>query len=341
MTYQHEVALSFAGEQREYVQAVVDELKKLRIEPFYDNDYGVELWGKSHLTELPSRYRNSAMVVMFISKDYVAKAWPKHEASFILHELLDRTHEYLLPVRFDDAELEGLDPSIHYQDANKVAPGTLASAIESKLVAMGLRPRKIAAKGQIVSYNLLPRLQGGTVTLPPLEQTRDPKRVRELLGPYVQLADDLVVIARETGAHVPMPLELNDETRVWVRVLRRMLEGGVPPWPIATFERSLVLTASAVPTEGALFVRIQTSNIMVGEHAVALPPFGIYHPHVRFTDPSPELDTFGRPTGRHTLTAAPVDGTPLVAYIAAEGARTSTPWDLEGITEPPELALPE
>ena len=42
----YEVALSFAGEDRAYVREVKDELKKLRITVFYDEDEQAALWGK-------------------------------------------------------------------------------------------------------------------------------------------------------------------------------------------------------------------------------------------------------------------------------------------------------
>jgi len=42
----YDVALSFAGEQRWYVDVVNSELKAFGISTFYDDDSQVELWGK-------------------------------------------------------------------------------------------------------------------------------------------------------------------------------------------------------------------------------------------------------------------------------------------------------
>ena len=47
-SYTYEVALSFAGEQRDYVRDVNDALKTLGVKTFYDDDYAVDLWGKNH-----------------------------------------------------------------------------------------------------------------------------------------------------------------------------------------------------------------------------------------------------------------------------------------------------
>jgi hypothetical protein len=45
-----DVALSFAGAQRDYVEQVADSLKERGLRCFYDADHEVQLWGK-HLTE--------------------------------------------------------------------------------------------------------------------------------------------------------------------------------------------------------------------------------------------------------------------------------------------------
>ena len=47
MDYKYEVVLSFAGEQRDYVEKVAVRLKELNIKYFYDLDETVNLWGKN------------------------------------------------------------------------------------------------------------------------------------------------------------------------------------------------------------------------------------------------------------------------------------------------------
>jgi hypothetical protein len=44
--FSYDVALSFAGEQRAYVQKVAAALRRRGIRPFYDDYEKVELWGK-------------------------------------------------------------------------------------------------------------------------------------------------------------------------------------------------------------------------------------------------------------------------------------------------------
>jgi len=68
---------------------------------------------------------------MFISKEYVEKAWPKLERKAAL-EKQTKVDEYILPVRFDDAEIPGLSTTIGYLNANKYSPEDVAGMFLKK-----------------------------------------------------------------------------------------------------------------------------------------------------------------------------------------------------------------
>ena len=131
---QYEVCLSFAGEDREYVERVAEELRNRNIPVFYDRYEQVQLWGQNLLDRLTTVYMESARYcVMFVSAHYRAKVWPSHEgASALARALKDK--EYLLPVRFDDTEIPGLLPTIGYVEARTKTPDQLADMIAEKLV---------------------------------------------------------------------------------------------------------------------------------------------------------------------------------------------------------------
>ena len=77
---QYQVALSFAGEQRAYVERVAQDLQARGIALFYDGFEKVALWGRSGTETFQGVFeQRSAYVVMFISKEYVEKSWPRHE----------------------------------------------------------------------------------------------------------------------------------------------------------------------------------------------------------------------------------------------------------------------
>ena len=131
---QYEVALSFAGEQRCYVEQVARALQSRRISVFYDDFEQVLLWGKDLVEELHEVFeRRAARAVMFISKEYVEKAWPRHERRSILSRAAQEKSEYVLPVRFDDTPVPGLPDSIKYEQANGHSPEELAAMIAEKL----------------------------------------------------------------------------------------------------------------------------------------------------------------------------------------------------------------
>ena len=53
MAYKYEVALSFAGENRDFAEAVATMLKSQDVEVFYDEFNVAELWGE----DLPIKFR--------------------------------------------------------------------------------------------------------------------------------------------------------------------------------------------------------------------------------------------------------------------------------------------
>ena len=134
----YDVALSFAGEQRDYVEEVKRALKSRGIKVFYDDSEKVELWGKNLIEKLHRVYQYDAqLAVMFISKEYVEKAWPRHERRSMLNRALSEPKEYILPVRFDDTKVPGLPEDVSYLQAEDHTPAELAILIAAKL---GIKP---------------------------------------------------------------------------------------------------------------------------------------------------------------------------------------------------------
>ena len=134
----YQVALSFAGEQRSYVEEVARHLEKRAIAVFYDGFEKVRLWGRSGTEEFHEAFaRQSAYVVMFISRAYVEKAWTRHERRSALSLMIHEQDEYILPVRFDDTPVPGLPADVIYQRASEHTPAQLSAMIADKL---GIRP---------------------------------------------------------------------------------------------------------------------------------------------------------------------------------------------------------
>lgn len=132
--YHFEVALSFAGEQRCYVRNVAATLSNWRIRVFYDEFEKVRLWGKHAAEELQQVYEHrSDWAVIFISKEYVDKAWPTHERRAILSRAVQQRSEFVLPVRFGDTEVPGFPGDLIHVYAEDYSAVSLAGLIAKKI----------------------------------------------------------------------------------------------------------------------------------------------------------------------------------------------------------------
>ena len=93
----YKVALSFAGEQRGYVEGVALALQARGIAVFYDEFEKIAMWGKDLGEELQAVYEHkTGCVVIFVSKAWVEKAWSRHERRAALSSGTAQ-RKYLLP----------------------------------------------------------------------------------------------------------------------------------------------------------------------------------------------------------------------------------------------------
>lgn len=130
----YDVCLSFAGEDRPYVDEVARHLSELGVSRFYDTDEQAELWGKNLVEHLDQIYRHdSRFCVMFVSEHYARKMWTKHERQSAFDRALVSDTEYVLPVRFDDTELPALRAGTGYLDLRGRTPRELAEMIATKV----------------------------------------------------------------------------------------------------------------------------------------------------------------------------------------------------------------
>lgn len=161
------VALSFAGTARSYVQQVADALARHGVRCFYDADEQVDLWGKYLTEELPRIYtEDSAVVVVFISADYIARDWTRLERRSALNRAARERREFLLPVRLDDTHLPGLLSDMVAISASSLAPESLAEIIIAKLSRLGLTTgAHAAARHAIEDRNISHRQLFGAAPL--------------------------------------------------------------------------------------------------------------------------------------------------------------------------------
>lgn len=132
--FEYDVALSFANENRDYVEQVAFELQSHGVKVFYDRYEEASLWGKNLYDYLSLIYgKKSNYCIIFISKHYSKKQWTNLERESAMARAFIENKEYILPVRFDDTELPGLKSTIAYKDATIHTPSDIATLVLRKL----------------------------------------------------------------------------------------------------------------------------------------------------------------------------------------------------------------
>lgn len=130
----YDVCLTFATEDRAYVERVAQALQAEQLTVFYDDSEQASLWGKDLIVHLDEIYRlNSRFCVMFASKHYKKKLWTNHERRSAQARAFLEKREYILPVRLDETEIPGLLPTIGYMSAKDCSPKKIAQMVAKKI----------------------------------------------------------------------------------------------------------------------------------------------------------------------------------------------------------------
>jgi hypothetical protein len=133
-----DIALSFAGEDRSYVDQVANLLKQRGVKVFYDLFEEDKLWGKNLYDYLTDIYQNQARyTIIFISESYNKKLWTNLERKAMQARAFQESEEYILPARFDDTQISGVLQTTGYLDLRNRTPEQLVEIIEKKLIFNG------------------------------------------------------------------------------------------------------------------------------------------------------------------------------------------------------------
>ena len=129
-----DVAISFAGENREVAKDFRDECKKRGIDVFYDFDQQAILWGKDLNNILTEIYRNEALfMVIIVSSAYPKKDWTDFEFVNGKDGEKERSLEYLLPLRLDDTHIVGLKETVGIIDLRKQTMSDVVDVLAEKV----------------------------------------------------------------------------------------------------------------------------------------------------------------------------------------------------------------
>lgn len=141
--YEYDVALSFAGEDREIVEGIAAYLNENGSRVFYDRYEQADLLGKDLYQHFQKIYRDRARYcLMFASQHYAAKLWTNHELKQTQARVFSEQQDYLLPVRLDDTDIPGLNQTVGYLDARTLATSKIGDVVLQKLFHKSYQSQK-------------------------------------------------------------------------------------------------------------------------------------------------------------------------------------------------------
>lgn len=164
MNYKYEVALSFAGENREFAEAVAAGLREEGVNVFYDDFFADELWGEDLSVRLRNVYHDSSQFcIILISEQYMEKMWPSFERQQAIERMMrQRGKAYILPVRLDgySGDVPGLSGLISYLSVSSSEPEKVVNAFLGKIGKESVTVKEPPARGK-KNNAYIPKLKRG------------------------------------------------------------------------------------------------------------------------------------------------------------------------------------
>ena len=197
MDYSYDVAISFAGEDRKFVEAVATGLREAGVNVFYDNFYASDLWGEDLSVSLRKVYHEaSRFCIMVISAPYVEKMWTNFERQQAIERLIkQKGQSYILPVRLDGYknEVPGLSGMIGFLSVDSNKPGRVVDAFLKK-IGKDVPPEAVLPGGKGTTKAFIPKLRRGFT---------DKERNQFLKASFDEIVNHLQYFADETRKQYP------------------------------------------------------------------------------------------------------------------------------------------
>ncbi|HEY0806209.1 MAG TPA: TIR domain-containing protein [Pseudonocardiaceae bacterium] len=150
----YDLAFSFAGSDRDYVEATKLACDERGLRVMYDRDLSNEWWGANYLAEQRKIYGKRALFfVPFISAEYFRRPIPSDEYAAAMWTDVVRGGGYILPVLIDDVVVpaERLPRHIGYLRAEEYEPDELAREMQRKVRRAKADDRPPRDFGEIVA----------------------------------------------------------------------------------------------------------------------------------------------------------------------------------------------
>lgn len=144
----YDIAISFAGEDRPVAEQLASMLVVNGLNVFYDEYEQANLWGKDLYVHLSKIYRDEAKYcLMLVSEHYSKKQWTNHERKAAQARAFSENQEYILPLRLDDAQVDGILETVGFLDCRRIPPEKIVELIAQKV--------RDYNKANGITYNLI------------------------------------------------------------------------------------------------------------------------------------------------------------------------------------------
>jgi TIR domain len=212
----YDLAVSFAGEHRDYVERTVRACEELGLRVFYDRNMNNEWWGKNFIREQRKVYSSQTRYfVPFISAEYLAKPIPMDEFSAAMMTAVKLGDGYVLPVLMDDAQVppELLHPHIHYLRSKDYSPEELAQQLHAKAKQAEASGQQVRSVGDVVQEAMELRL--------PRVVPADFSKYEELQAAFDYLGDQFQAAAPQLRPRGFVCTVNRTSDRISIRIERR------------------------------------------------------------------------------------------------------------------------
>ncbi len=133
--FRFDVAISYATSEKNLAEALAKRVSESGLKVFYDGFYPEQLWGKDLASFFDRVYRKeSKFCVVFVSNQYAQRMWTTFERrSAQARAIEEKGKEYILPIRIDETDLDGLPPTIGYLSVKDYSIDKIAQLLIKKL----------------------------------------------------------------------------------------------------------------------------------------------------------------------------------------------------------------
>jgi hypothetical protein len=235
-----DIALSFSGENRDYVDQVANLLRDSGVKVFYDLFEEENLWGKNLYDYLSDIYMNKALyTIMFISEHYARKMWTNHERQSMQARAFQESQEYILPARFDDTAIPGVLPTVGYISLANRSPDKFVEVIHKKLINSGRTVPSEAIRKALFSTTTIPRVDPKT----PRISVMSTSGAAVPTATVVAIADNNTTKTGRTDSNGEVCLTIPTRRRYQLLIAHPEFPGAViPSWdPVEDIQVSLEL----------------------------------------------------------------------------------------------------